>query len=372
MQDLQNSDAYKVGDRVSHPSFGKGVVTATEKAMKPEESDRVQVRFDSAVSKWLVLEYARLALLDADDAELMPAVGEAPWPDATFVFEQDEGAHFLGAHWKPFFDDSKELFCRLPEILPQTLVQTSFGNSRTPPHQLPAGWPKGYHSCWPLRVRGLGMTQRINDEQQVIEMVSLYPFWVEGSQARLTVKQVRVWAGGCEAQITAGWGDAEVSFFDTQFMANRLWYEVDRAGEFVLTGIAYSALPAPSHTTTVKHTPETLAKINALLMQNGGEPIEAEQEVTFDGAAIFLPIDAWDVDDYSFRAPIKEVHEFEDFLGQKGWCVKATVLRHFGDASDDGDLKIVITQRAWQGDEPPKVGQDIEGHLWLQGWMCYL
>lgn len=41
----------------------------------------------------------------------------------------------------------------------------------------------------------------------------------------------------------------------------------------------------------------------------------------------------------------------------------------FGD--EDGDLDILITRRAWQGDAPPRVGQDIEGQLWLQGrlWM---
>lgn len=69
-------------------------------------------------------------------------------------------------------------------------------------------------------------------------------------------------------------------------------------------------------------------------------------------------------DDYQLRAPIKQVTEFQDFLGQEGWRVRATVFR-FGD--EDADLDIVITRRAWSGDQPPHVGQDIEGTLWLQG-----
>jgi hypothetical protein len=65
------------------------------------------------------------------------------------------------------------------------------------------------------------------------------------------------------------------------------------------------------------------------------------------------------------------VREFEDFLGQRGWTVRATVMRSIGLSSDDADLTVVITQRAWQGDVPPQVGQDIEGRLWLQGYMVY-
>jgi hypothetical protein len=33
----------------------------------------------------------------------------------------------------------------------------------------------------------------------------------------------------------------------------------------------------------------------------------------------------------------------------------------------DREYNIVITRRVWRGDQPPAVGQDIEGQLWLQG-----
>ena len=81
---------------------------------------------------------------------------------------------------------------------------------------------------------------------------------------------------------------------------------------------------------------------------------------------MFLPIGEWDVDDYSFHAPVKSVEEFKDWLGQNGWRVRATVMR-FG--NEDADLDIVITRRAWSGEAPPQVGQDIEGRLWLQGYL---
>jgi hypothetical protein len=363
---------FKAGDRVLHASFGKGLVVACASAAERDSVyDQVQVKFDSGRTKWLALLYAGLVLLDEHDAPLRLGEDDAQWPSSTFLFDKVDVEHYMGSHWEPFFDDRKEIFGRLPELIPAALPQTCYGDNHPAPRELPVDWPKGFHLCWPLRVRGLGTTVRIDDESKQLEIVSLYPFWVEGTQARLEVCEVKVWEGECEAQIRALWGDAEVCFFDTQYMAHRTWYEAGKAYEFVLTGIAYSATPAQSHDTTVTHSPETLAKINAQLLQVGQAPIEAEQQLSFEGAAIFLPVEGWDKDDYSFHAPIKEVREFEDFLGQRGWTVRATVMRSIGLSSDDADLTVVITQRAWQGDGPPQVGQDIEGRLWLQGYMVY-
>ena len=33
------------------------------------------------------------------------------------------------------------------------------------------------------------------------------------------------------------------------------------------------------------------------------------------------------------------------------------------------DLDIVVTALSWDGEAPPEVGQDIEGSLWLQGYL---
>ena len=35
----------------------------------------------------------------------------------------------------------------------------------------------------------------------------------------------------------------------------------------------------------------------------------------------------------------------------------------------DADLDIHITRRAWSGPQAPQVGQDIDGLLWLQGYL---
>ena len=51
---------WRIGQRVFHQKFGEGVVTDTEGG---GNDGRVQVNFKRAGSKWLALEYAKLAAL---------------------------------------------------------------------------------------------------------------------------------------------------------------------------------------------------------------------------------------------------------------------------------------------------------------------
>lgn len=57
------------------------------------------------------------------------------------------------------------------------------------------------------------------------------------------------------------------------------------------------------------------------------------------------------------------VKVFDDWLGQPGWRMTVCAMRSVG---EDAELDIFITKRAWSGHEPPQVGQNLEGRLWLQ------
>ena len=50
----------RLGQRVRHPKFGDGVVLAWEGS---GSHARVQVNFETAGTKWLVLAYAKLELM---------------------------------------------------------------------------------------------------------------------------------------------------------------------------------------------------------------------------------------------------------------------------------------------------------------------
>ena len=344
-----------LGSRLESTASGAGTVTFVGK-------DYVGIAFDDG----------KEALIRRDDlarptAVLPPQTArqDAPWPQSTFVAEADDAQHLPGSHWGPFVEDSQKILAHLQQVVPHALVQTGYGADRPPARPAPADWPQGFGLVWPLREQGLALVLCPGPDSN--RLVSLFPFFANGSQHTLTVHRVLVWRSGLEAQITAGWGDGEVTFFDTQYLINRAWYEAGQTCDFILAGMAYAAAPAQRHEWTINRHPDELAWLN-LRRKPGEQAHEASYTLDCDGAALFLPLADGDVDDYRFHAPVKKVSAFNDWLGQDGWRVRATVLR-FG--NEDGDLDILITRRAWSGTAPPQVGQDIEGHLWLQGrlWM---
>lgn len=344
-----------VGSRIDHPVEGKGTVTFVG-------TDYLGIEFEDGREALIRREsLEREEPILPEPAE--PSQESLPWPASTFIPEGENAQHYLGSHWDPFVDDSMELMGLLPEIVPNAMVQTGYGESRKPARSIPEDWPKGFELVWPLRTHGLALI--IRPEEQENLLVCLFPFFATGSQHTLTLREVSVWAGGLEAQITASWGEGEVTFFDTQYLVNRAWYEAGKVFDFILSGIAYSAGPAEKREWQVNQHSDVVAWLNQR-REEGEKAHKSTVTIKLDGTTIFLPVSGWDSDDYSFRAPVKSVTEFKDWLGQDGWRVRATVMR-FGD--DDADLDIMITRRAWSGDGPPQVGQDIEGRLWLQGYL---
>jgi len=344
-----------VGSRIEHPAHGCGTVTFVG-------IDYLGIAFDGGGEALL----RRTTLEEPEPTmDTLPASPgeELPWPESTFVTEKAEAEHFLGSHWDPFVEDSLAIMQQLPVIVPNALLQTGYGEHRKPARMEPEGWPKGIQLVWPLRAQGLALILRISEEGN--HLVSFFPFCTAGSQHTLTLKTVNVWAGGLEAQITASWEDGEITFFDTQYPINRIWYETGRSYDFILTGMAYTAGPAEKREWQLKRHPDEVAWLNQRL-EEGEEPFTEAYTIRLEGSAMFIPVTGWDEDDYSFHAPVKTVTAFQDWLGQDGWRVRATVMR-FGD--EDADLDIMITRKTWSGQTPPEVGQDIEGRLWLQGYL---
>lgn len=344
-----------VGSRVRHALHGSGTVSFVGK-------DYLGIALDGggeALIRRDVLEKEAPAA-DDDEGSLRAML---PWPASTFVFEDDKAAHYCGSHWDPFFEDAKDLMVRLPEILPNAGAQTGYGYDNKPTREVPADWPKGFELVWPQPEYGLAIILRAEKDANML--VSLFPVTSVGNCHPMTLRAVRVWDSGLEAQITASWREAEVSFFDTRYPVNRGCYEAGREYDFQCAGVAYSAGPAAKKELQVKRNPDEVAWMNQRLKE-GEEPHSTDCTLVLDGTAMFLPIGEWDVDDYSFRGPVTSVEAFDDWLGQSGWRVRATVMR-FGD--EDADLDIMITRRAWSAADPPQVGKNIEGQLWLQGYL---
>jgi len=182
---------------------------------------------------------------------------------------------------------------------------------------------------------------------------------------------VVVWENGLEAQIEASLEEASIAFYDTQFIANRAWYESGKTYQFLLAGIAYTCREAKNEPLVIDPPPRwgkelrEEKKIEAWSTQKPDEPLVFH----FDGMASLVPLPEGDIDDYSFHSPIKACKEIY-ILNQPAWLLRTTILRSL-EFDADIDLDIVVTGKIWQSNRPPQVGEDIEGTLWLQGFLWH-
>ncbi|MFZ5557566.1 MAG: hypothetical protein ACOZDY_12750 [Pseudomonadota bacterium] len=354
---------FKPGQRVLHPLFGLGTV------LEDEAEGRVKVRFDRKGERLLDVKFARLRPATPEGLDALEPGGEGHrrWLEL-FRFEPGDTPHFMGSRWEPFFDDVGEVFERLPQLVPEMRVHGAFADHRPAPRKEPPEWPAGFHLSWPGPLQGVMAVLRM--EPKFNNIVSLYPFWSTGSQHTLTIEQVRVWESGVEAQIDAVLEGAAITFFDTLYAVNRTWYEAGGRYEFVLTGIAYACRRAEDHPFEIRLEREERAFLRDRARKDGWESEPEEIEIMHTtGMAMLLPIDQWDADDYQFHGPVKSVKEIE-MLGQTGWRLRTTVLRRLG-KDGDIDLDIIVTRRAWGDGAPPLQGEDVEGRLWLQGYLWY-
>ena len=280
------------------------------------------------------------------------------WPDSTFTWETEDQGHYCGSHWDAFYDSPDEALRTLPDILPQATPLTSFGDTYSGPREIPGSWARGGYLAWPNGNRGLLATLQTAEGRT--ELVNLSPLAEYGVHVGIEIERVHVWSSGAEAQIEGIWGEAAVSFFDLTFLKNRSWYEAGKRLVFVLAGIAYKAGPASVAPLAI--APDS-AFADTLRDEWGIEDGKA-LELGMEGSSIFAALEDWDRDDYWFRGPVRSVKAFDDWLGQSGWRVRVCVMQM---DTENAELDVFVTSRSWSGDEPPQVGEDMEGALWLQG-----
>lgn len=151
-----------------------------------------------------------------------------------------------------------------------------------------------------------------------------------------------------------------------------MWYQRGNRYDFILSGFAYTTRPAQIRELPYTPNPDHIAWQALLAEARGEEAPKPPVVLSMQGMAALLPIDDWDIDEYSFRGPVKSIKSFEDFLGQNGWLLRVTVMRLSSYETEDVDLDIVVTQRVWQYEAAPEVGMDVEGTLWLQGYLWWV
>lgn len=368
---------WRIGDRLIHAEHGPAEVRFVGNEyiglrFDGSETQEALIRFDNApLAPWSADAEAHWHAARAEtEAEIKPP---RPWPASTFDFEaaDSEDAHYLGSHWDPWYADGvAELVPRLPELLQTAVLTGQEYAARDALHGTPAAWIRGHHLAWPDAQRGVMLNIAVDPDEHKNLFAGMVPFDTQGSRHTLRLDRVKVWPSGVEAQIEAYAGEAAIAFYDTHFLHTRGEYEHGRTLEFSLVGMAYAARPSTVFELPFTPNPDDMAWQQQCAAERGESWEGPPEKILLDNMALFIPVSEWDIDDYQFRGPVKAVEAFDDFLGQSGWRVRVTVLRLSEYAQEDFDLDVLISRRAWEGEAPPRLGQDIEGTLWLQGSLC--
>jgi hypothetical protein len=283
--------------------------------------------------------------------------------DKTFDYEDDQ-EHFVGSHFDAFFDDMQnDVMINIGDYTKNSSVVESSHISDLQEISDDKRWQKGFILAYPKdnSDEGIGSIVGIVEEEKELTFISMFPHLNYGQVYELELNKVYVWSNGHEAQIEVDLGFTELAFYDIHYDVNRKFYFSGNSYKFQILGIAYFCDYRAETEIEVETTPE-IAK--ALDLPEG----TTKRTISLTGMASFIFIDSWDRDDYSFSGIIQNVKAIYISISDiKGWICTTRVLVEGTDNENIYDMDILVTEKIWKSKTAPKIGDDIEGSVWMQG-----
>ena len=197
-------------------------------------------------------------------------------------------------------------------------------------------------------------------------LFSGYPVALDGIVQTVTVDRVEPWEYGIEGWIHANVTEAQisVSFFDTMYFAGTEQVHPGDQLDVSLAGLAYWLRPIQMRSFEIKEGPMWQLERERRL-KDGESEKEASRpvEIHMTGASIFLPKGGDEnPDDAQFQGVIDALDSFEHD-GQRIYRMEMVVMR-----PDDDEFRIAVFASEYVLDGyVPRLGEDVEGILWLQG-----
>lgn len=272
-----------------------------------------------------------------------------------------------GDHWKSLVHDTDRV---IDEFLPFIIEngELEIGSKTTLPMQYDAAGNivDEPHEEMPFGMRydagPFSMLSVIvaNGFDRSMNLWTAYPFLSKGETVTLEVCDIKPWENGIEAEVE---GETEdgclLSFFDLYYFRDHSKYKAGDKIEVELGAMAFDVQQAQKQTFIIDD-PERVRELREIL---GDEDDTGPLEVSTEGMACLLPIEAsaWNSFEYMFQGPVKSV---ETVLGH-GMVFYRTVVTVIR-VEEDFDLPILIGKHVIE-DNPPQVGDDVTGHLWLHG-----
>lgn len=197
-------------------------------------------------------------------------------------------------------------------------------------------------------------------------LFSAYPVLLDGMRHAVELDHFNSWEYGIEAwaygRVTTE--SVSICFFDTRYYAGSTAYQPGQRLEVSLAGLAYFLRPIQIRSFEIKEGPFWEIQRQQRLEDGESEEEAARPvEIHMTGASLFLPRHAEDSqDEAQFQGVIEAIDRFE-FDGQGVYRLEMVVMRP---GEDEFRLPVFVTEHVLDG-YVPRLGEDVEGLLWLQG-----
>lgn len=301
--------------------------------------------------------------------------GDATPFEEALIELSDEEAGGHGERWSIFIDDLNEFARRiLPQAVREARTAACYADTSVArPMPLPPSEPEGAVLSWPLQDFGMFFVIRLGDASRKGELVSAFPRASDGVEHVVDLEAIRLWPNRLEAQIEGlvGGGAVPITFFDTLFARHRGFYQKHRRYRFILAGFPYRIEVCESPPVVIDDPERVSALRRAMNPDDRNEQPDSEPLIIqTKGMAALFPLSDGAGDDYEFQGPVKSITELDsEMLGCRTWRIRVTVAR-FGDLSDDDfDIDLYVTDKVLEGGPTPKIGDDVRGIFWLQGYL---
>lgn len=346
------SVVFEPGMRVEHFKFGKGTVSSVE------EAGPLVIAFDRSDEKRVDPNFGVLSVL-SPEREREEAEAELAVYQNTFAAPDPPDAHYPGSHWALLENGVKGILNDLPKIISESNVCTGWEGPAHPKAYKHPSEPQGFALRW--SESELAVTIVLTPTSESNQIVSVFPCSSHGTIHKGQLQKVYPWESRLEGQLEVQIKDALLTFHDARYVPNRWFYKAGKDYEFFLAGLAYSFRKAQCDPMIISN-PESVAIYNKVGIAEGDTV-----ELSTEGLACLLPITDYDRDEYSFRGPVQSVSR-TSFYGEDVFRMRVTVMRSLEDDSPL-DLDVYVSERQLDDGYIPREGDDVEGILWLQGYM---
>lgn len=205
------------------------------------------------------------------------------------------------------------------------------------------------------------------------ELLSAYPVARKGIIHPLTLNRARSWKNRCEGivEATTAFG-ASIAFFDTGLLHPWNDWEPDSEQEVSLAALASGVRRVVPETIRITRE-ETIRALRAIEEEVAPEQVSNLDpiEVSTAGMACCFPHRGGNPDEYQVQGPVVDVDVLSAWE-QTLYRVVVTVMRDGGNHDRPFDLPIYVAPHGLPDGYRPKVGDDIQALVWVQGEVAWL